>query len=177
MINIFQMAAEKLIKKAKETPYTNIPGYMERFWLLPYAKWRPSARIHHILRSDDDRAFHDHPWPYLTVILRGGYFEVKPVYDKSGIYVGDSRKWYGPRSILFRRACSWHRLELPEGKTAWTLFITGRYVRKWGFMPNPSVKVEHTKYLNEPESPYLIGEEALQDQLQQEQVGSAYANS
>jgi hypothetical protein len=153
---LFQNLAHKLIEKAKQTPYTHLPNYMNRSWLLPYSKFRPSARIHHILRSDNDRALHDHPWPYVTVILRGGYFEIKPVYDRSGIYVGNSRKWYGPGSILFRRSCSWHRLELPEGKTAWTLFITGRYTRKWGFMPNPATKVEHTTYLNEPESPYLI---------------------
>lgn len=146
---------DRLINFAKRTPYNHIEGYMERFWLIPYNKYFPSVRIHHILRSDSDRAFHDHPWPYLTIVLRGGYTEVKPMYDKSGLYIGDSRKWYGPGSVLFRRSNSWHRLELSEGQTTWTLFTTGRYRRKWGFMPNPATKVPHTEYLDEPESPYL----------------------
>lgn len=151
----------KLIAHAMKTPYTPIQDYMERYWLIPYSKYFLAIRIHHILRSDDDRAFHDHPWPYLTIVLRGGYHEVKPAYDKSGLYIGDTRKWYGPGSILFRRSNSFHRLEVPEGQTAWTLFTTGRYMRKWGFMPNPAYKIPHNEYLNEPESPYLISKDKV----------------
>lgn len=160
MSKLWNWFVDRLIALAKRTPYTPIPGYMDRFWLIPYSRYFLAIRIHHILRSDDDRAFHDHPWPYLTIILRGGYFEVKPFYDKSGLYKCDTRKWYGPGSILFRRSNSWHRLEVPEGQTAWTLFTTGRYMRKWGFMPNPAFKVPYTEYLNESESPFLITKEA-----------------
>ncbi|MFJ1257876.1 hypothetical protein [Cupriavidus sp. CuC1] len=139
---------DALIRRAMRTPYFHLKGYMERYWLIPYNRFAPAARIHHILRSDDDRAFHDHPWPYVTVILRGGYTEVTPVYDASGLYQGEARKWHGPGSILFRRAKSWHRLEVPEGKTAWTLFITGKYQQRWGFMPNPAGKVYYQDYFN-----------------------------
>ena len=137
-----------LIVRARRTPYTHLPGYMERYWLLPYAWWRPAARLHHILRSDNDRAFHDHPWTYITIILRGGYWEVQPVFDASGLFQGERRTWRGPGSVLFRRARSWHRLELPEGETAWTLFITFRYRQKWGFLVEPRHKVPHDEYLN-----------------------------
>lgn len=158
-MTVIRYFVDKLIKFAMRTPYVHLEGYMERYWLISYSRFLPSARIHHILRSDSGRAFHDHPWPYLTIILRGGYHEVKPVYDKSGLYIGDSRRWYGPGSILFRKADSYHRLEIPEGKTAWTLFVTGRYQRKWGFLANPTIKIPHTEYLNEPESPFLIDSE------------------
>jgi hypothetical protein len=103
--------------------------------------------VHHILRSDDDRAFHDHPWPYVTIILRGGYTEVTPEFDESGIYRGEARKWCGPGSVLFRKAKSWHRLELPVGKTAWTLFVTGKKQQRWGFMSNPAFKQDYREYL------------------------------
>jgi hypothetical protein len=123
---------------------------MNRWWLLPYSRWRPAIRIHEILRSDDDRAFHDHPWAYITIILRGGYWEVQPVFNVSGIYTGDKRKWYAPGSILFRRAKSWHRLEIEPGAVATTLFITFKYRQKWGFMPNPARnKIDYESYFAE----------------------------
>lgn len=154
---------DRLIRRAKMTPYWHLTGYMERWWIVPYARerklgfWRHpiswvlqrfdvAIRVHHILRSDADRAFHDHPWPYLTIILRGGYREVRPTFDKSGLYTGESSRWYGPGSIIFRRAHSWHRLIVPGGKTCWTLFITGRKVQSWGFLVNPRYKVYHKDY-------------------------------
>lgn len=151
---MFNRIADWLIERSKRTPFIHLPGYMNRYWLLPYdwfgllEKQRSifAARIHQILRSDSDRAFHDHPWPYMTIVLRGGYTEVRPVFDGSGLYVGETRKWYGPGSILFRPARSWHRLEIPEGKDAWTLFVTGRYQQKWGFMVEPRYKVRHEDY-------------------------------
>jgi hypothetical protein len=153
---MFERIVDWLIARAMKTPFVHLEGYMNRYWLLPYGwffkrkglfDW--AARIHQILRSDDDRAFHDHPWNYVTVVLRGGYWEVRPQYDSWGLYTGNTRVWYGPGSILFRPAKSWHRLEIPEGKDAWTLFITGTWVQKWGFMPNPKWKIRYEEYLKE----------------------------
>lgn len=138
-----------LIARAMRTPYRHLPGYMNRWWLLPYGQLGIAVRVHEILRSDDDRAFHDHPWPYLTIILRGGYTEVKPLWDKSGIYLGETRCFYGAGSWLFRPARSWHRLEIPSGLSTWTLFISGPKVQSWGFMLEPENKVYWREYLND----------------------------
>lgn len=148
---------EWIIRRAMRTPYRHLAGYMERFWLFrigrrgggesgPYPLI--GARVHHILRSDDGRDFHDHPWPYLTIILRGGYWEVRPVLvDNVVSYC--VRTWHGPGSVLLRRANSWHRLELPEGQTAWTLFCTGPKVQHWGFLVGRR-KVGWREYLGVP---------------------------
>ncbi len=155
---MFNLFANWIIKRSLKTPYIHLAGYMERYWVFnsyegetykKYGLFRrlPSARVHRILRSDDDRVFHDHPWSYLTIILKGGYWEVRPQFDKSGIYIRDDRRWHGPGSVLFRSAKSWHRLELPEGQTAWTLFITGRYQQGWGFLTSPSFKTPYRAYL------------------------------
>lgn len=146
-----------LIAWAKRTPYMHLDGYMERWWLFRIwreRKDRPDAdqqgkiagKLHHILRSDEGRDFHDHPWPYLTIILRGGYTEHRPVFDKSGLYRGETSKWYGPGSIIYRPARSYHRLELPEGQTTWTLFITGPKSNSWGFLVEPRHKVYYRQY-------------------------------
>lgn len=141
--------ADYIIARAMRTPYRHLPGYMERFWLLPYSRLPVAVRVHHILRSDDDRAFHDHPWPYLTVILRGGYTEVRPVFDRSGLYAGTTSAWRAAGSVLFRGARSWHRLEVPAGVDTWTLFITGPKVQQWGFMVHPDRKMPWRKFLND----------------------------
>lgn len=145
--------------------------YMDRFWVVPYSyvgshgegkndgtgpvvfRSRPftwvaqkiglAARVHNIRSSDDDRAPHDHPWPYLTIVLLGGYWELIPVYSKeTGVYLGMSRNWRGPGSTIYRKATSMHILELPEGRDAWTLFMTGKYVQKWGFMVDLKNKIK-----------------------------------
>ena len=96
--------------------------YMMRWRLGP--KWLPGLRVHHIYRSDAGRELHDHPFSFVSFVLRGGYWE-----DRAD----GSRKWYGPGSIIFRQAETLHRLEVPIGKTAWTFVIRGRIRRQWGF--------------------------------------------
>ena len=41
-----------------------------------------SMRIHHWIKSDDDRYFHDHSADLLSIVLKGKYWNVKP-YDKT----------------------------------------------------------------------------------------------
>lgn len=97
----------------------------------PYViRWRietpiGSVRLHHWLGPDDDRAFHDHPWWFLTFVLRGGYIDVSPEGDDH---------LYAP-AVRFRRAHHRHTV-VPECEGAWTLVITGPKVRRWGFWLN-----------------------------------------
>lgn len=102
--------------------------------------------LHHILRSDTDREPHDHPWHFTTIILWGGYHEYTlccPVrvdmngwlpnefQDKPQLDEG-KMTWRGVGSIIRHRAWDLHRLEMPYGKSAWTLFITGHKFRAFG---------------------------------------------
>ena len=122
--------------------------YMRRWWVIPRNRFF-NIYLHNILRSDDDRALHDHPWWSISIILRGGYIEHTP----EGTFVR-RMGW-----IRFRKATARHRLQLRDHyskahwidnpaeiggtiggriwhvplRPAWTLFITGRRVRDWGF--------------------------------------------
>jgi hypothetical protein len=100
--------------------------YIRRWWIIPRNRWF-NIYLHHILRSDDDRALHDHPWWNLSIILKGGYNEVTP----------RGTRWRGPGSFVLRRAIARHRLVLPTYGGAmhhcWSLFITGPRIREWGF--------------------------------------------
>jgi len=114
-------------------------------WRRPIArllqKLGIAVRIHEILRSDLGRDPHDHPFNYLTVILKGGYFESR--YNDRGEFLG--AKFHGPGSVLYRPAGSWHRLDVPNGMTVTTLFITSKYVGTWGFNVKGK-KVPHDEY-------------------------------
>jgi len=93
--------------------------------------------IHKFCRSDHERALHDHPWNFLSIILRGGYTEVFERCSPACEYgeFQDSA-WRRPGSILYRPATWKHRVILDPGKTSWSLvFVSGRK-RKWGFWVN-----------------------------------------
>jgi len=116
----------KIFDRFKRPPDLVIgaPPYMRRWYVVPRNN-RFNVYFHEILRSDDDRALHDHPWAWnLSIVLSGGYFEI----DRAG------RRWVRPGSVRLRRGVFAHRLELRDGVMARTLFLTGPRVREWGFL-------------------------------------------
>lgn len=95
--------------------------YLERWHLIPRNRLL-NVYLHQFLRSDDDRAPHDHPWANLSWLLSGRYDEHTPR--------GVRTRRQG--ALVVRRASSLHRIELTHGPV-WTLFVTGPKVREWGF--------------------------------------------
>ncbi len=83
--------------------------------------------LHKLCRSDYDRALHDHPWPFVSIVLWGGYWEV---HDQS---TQDRPVWLwrGAGSVAYRPADWRHRIVL--NCPAWTLILVGRRCRPWGF--------------------------------------------
>lgn len=123
---------QKVQGRAYHHIYSGGDLYMERFWVVKESPLhRFSARLHKIVRSDADRHLHDHPFHYLTIILFGGYTEVTE--NEDGIRVS---RWYGPGSVVVRRATSAHRLILPHNSYALTLFLMWKVDRQWGFWVN-----------------------------------------
>ena len=110
--------------------------YLIRYYLfLKDRKWFPfNIFLHKFMKGDPDE-LHEHPWPYATLILKGGYWEVTP----KGKY------WRGPGSFRIAGPKSLHRVELEEGIHAWTLFIPGPKKREWGFIVNGKW-MQHEKY-------------------------------
>ncbi len=96
--------------------------YLRRWFLIPRNRWF-NVYLHHIQRSDDERALHDHPWHNVSIILTGEYMEVSEY----------GRRVFRAGSVIFRRATRCHRLVVHRPVAAWTLFITGPHIREWGF--------------------------------------------
>ena len=125
--------------------------YLRRWHLIPKNKWF-NIYLHHILKSDDDRALHDHPWINMSIVLKGGYWEIMPYSNKDKVHVL-SCKWRWPGSVVFRLPSAAHRLKLekrPKLIQCWSLFITGPRVREWGFHC-PNRWVHWREFLGLPE--------------------------
>lgn len=96
--------------------------YLRRWWIIPRNE-QVNVYLHEILKSDDDRAMHDHPWWNSSYLIFGSYIEHTPEGSftrRAGDYVT-------------RPADALHRLEVIPGERAISLFITGPKVREWGF--------------------------------------------
>lgn len=111
--------------------------YLERWWVIPRNRVF-NIYLHHFLRDDDDRALHDHPWIWCSILLIGGYKEhtiaaggVHKVRHRFAPSIRFASPWRAHRIELYRP----HEFGLPGEKpiSCWTLFITGPVVRKWGF--------------------------------------------
>ena len=109
--------------------------YLERYYvfLRDRADFPFNIFVHKFLKSDPDDV-HDHPWPFATVILRGGYWEWRPQFDAQGKKTGEIAKWCGPGSFRTAQATTYHRIELDPDITCWTLFMPGAKQRDWGFL-------------------------------------------
>jgi hypothetical protein len=85
--------------------------------------------VHKLCRSDYDRALHDHPWAFLSIVLRNGYDEVHDQTYENTV----TRVSHRPGALLFRPARWRHRVVIRDGRPAWTLVLMGPRVRRWGF--------------------------------------------
>jgi len=97
-------------------------------WIL-FRRESFGVYLHKFCRSDYDKALHDHPWPFVSVILRNGYYE----YHDQTTDGTTECFWRRPGSVLLRPAEWRHRVELRDGKPSWSLILVGRRARKWGF--------------------------------------------
>jgi hypothetical protein len=114
----------------------NEPLLTRYYLFLKDRKTFPFNVFLHKFHKGDPGDQHDHPWPYATFILKGGYYEWTPIFADDGSMVGETRYWRGPGHFRICSSNSYHRIELAEGVTPWTLFMPGPHKREWGFLVN-----------------------------------------
>ena len=99
--------------------------YIRRWWLIKWS-WI-CVYLHSQHRDDWARDLHDHVAWNISIILRGGYYEITEEHPNGRF------RW--PGMIVFRRATLLHRLELAvPGRPSWSIWIRGPKMRRWGFM-------------------------------------------
>ena len=154
--------ARLLYRIALKTPYWDLEGYMNRWWLFnpietkadlvedqlgthtvdrKQAKynWCPiSMRIHHILRADDARDPHNHPGSFRTIVLDGWYDETRDD--------GQHLRRRGDTAVLL--ADEFHHVTAVSEGGVWTLFIMWNWRSTWGFRLPGGRVVPHQEYHN-----------------------------
>jgi hypothetical protein len=128
--------------------------YLERYYIfLKDRKWFPfNIFIHKFLKSDPDDV-HDHPWPYATLILKGGYWEWIPQFNSKGKKCGEIAAWRGPGHFRMCSATSYHRIELDPSIECWTMFMPGPQKREWGFLVKGNW-IKHDEYMSLKKAEY-----------------------
>lgn len=128
----FRRLADRFIERITRRPPDFVIGgaerpYLRRWFVIPRNRWF-NVYLHQFLRSDDDRALHDHPWSNCSLLLRGMYIEhtiaAGGINQRRELLAGDVRLRLSGRLA--------HRVELIDGP-CWTLFVTGPRYREWGF--------------------------------------------
>lgn len=114
---------------------------MVRYYLTPCV-FGLRLCIHHFLRSDNDRHYHDHPWSYISLIFKGGYWEHYPGHIEGNRHLEfDKFTWYSKWAIIQRPKewKHWVQLARLKGLTkeynleCWTLVLFYGARRDWGF--------------------------------------------
>ncbi len=98
--------------------------YLTRYTLIDTKRFQACL---HIFYRSDFTDHHDHPWPFVSIILWRGYLE-ETEHDGQ---LKRTRVW--PGMVLFRKATHRHRVVLVDEKKAISLVFMGRKIRTWGF--------------------------------------------
>lgn len=83
--------------------------------------------LHDIHEADGDRDPHNHPWAFLSIVLRGGYTE--RVYDRASAGKDKTHTLYSIHAMGRRK---YHRITTIEPGLK-TLILTGPRQSGWGF--------------------------------------------
>jgi hypothetical protein len=97
--------------------------------VLHFRRWRVLETkyfrfyVHQIFESDKDAHLHNHPWNFLSFVLKGGYFE-----ELSKGHFKLVRRF----GFNWHKAADYHKITLYEKPTISLFFTFGEY-RPWGY--------------------------------------------
>lgn len=139
MINSIVQLLIRWVEKRGKTIYITGTADSSDVYLVRYpvlkSRWM-NIYIHQFLRSDRDD-LHDHPWHFMTYLVKGSYIEWKYHKGRDTITFRNENA----NRLIFRKATDQHRIEVQEKllvserhKAPLTLFISGPILREWGFV-------------------------------------------
>lgn len=99
--------------------YISIKDFLYRYTIIKIGNLH--IRLHKIVDKDRTNLYHNHPFNYISIILKGGYTEI---YLEDGI---EKKFKYGLFDIVKHDNKTYHRIDNIKGDTI-TLFIAyGKY--------------------------------------------------
>lgn len=113
-------------------------AFMERFEVpdLDHPEWTYLTRwrivqtpwfgiyLHRMDTPDSRPTLHDHPWSFVSFVLRGGYWE--------HLDYGDG--WRYVRRLNVKAATDLHYIDELARTPTWTLLLVGPRRRTWGYL-------------------------------------------
>jgi hypothetical protein len=128
--------------KAQQSPRF---AFMQRFEVpsvehpleAHFVRWRviqtPLFGIYvHRFDNPDVRTFHDHPWNFISLVLKGGYAEAlsqEPIEDNPTQY-----RTVRAGRFNIKRATDLHFIASLLRRPTWTVLVVGRRQRVWGYV-------------------------------------------
>ena len=117
---MFESRKRVILDRGPSWPdYDKAEPFMIRYYVLfrKRPKWFPFNILVHKILKEDRGDLHDHYWSYITIILKGGYWET----------TNKGKFWRPPGYIGFRSADHLHRVDLKPNTNTMTLFIPGPF--------------------------------------------------
>lgn len=123
-----------LVRRADQTVYL-------RRWWIAKTPWFGIA-LHRMDAEDARPELHDHPFGFLSIVLRGGYIERR--LDPRTMIVDETHRVRRLNRVRPHDAHSIRRLlRVPT----WTLLLVGPYRRTWGFL-EPQLRYSESDAVN-----------------------------
>lgn len=122
---------------------SSIPGdpYLTR-WRIVHTPYF-GILLHKIDRPDADDSPHDHPWKFVSIILKGGYTELV-TYNESNSLIVKKREQFSVHTMPLG---VYHMIAKLHRKPTWTLVLSGPRNQEWGFLDRNGRHVPWREYL------------------------------
>lgn len=117
-------------------------AFMERFEVPQYdgdglylTRWRLiqtpmfGIYLHRFTGPDPRPTLHDHPWKFLSIVLRGGYTERR--LDQTTLEVDEQ---HHVRRVNYMPPGGAHAIMSLDRNPTWTLMFVGKRRRTWGYL-------------------------------------------
>lgn len=98
--------------------------------------------LHNIRQSDEDKFLHDHPWSFVSFIIRGGYREDSAI---SPHWSDIKTRYTGPGSMVRHHHTDVHKLTLTSPEV-WSLVFVSNQTHEWGYQVTGRGWVQHDAY-------------------------------
>lgn len=97
--------------------------------------------LHRFDGPDSRDTLHDHPWPFVSVILRGGYVEYRLYPEHGGLP-------HHVRRLNVKRASDTHYIERLDRTPSYSLMLVGRRQREWGYVDRDGTWTKYDEHLH-----------------------------
>jgi hypothetical protein len=88
--------------------------------------------LHRFVASDPGRGLHNHPWKHALSLVLSGTYEETRMLDSRADNVLHSR-WLRPGRFNFISGDIFHRVNIPQDRECWSLFVHAPKAKSWGF--------------------------------------------